>query len=286
MSLPNVLLLAMDATTVDQYLSMLSVAPTALIEAAIRAWKIEAGPAADAERARLPIRMEENVAVISLRGVVMKNYLARPVKAALQAAVADEQVDAIVLRIDSPGGAVDGTSEMADAIAEAKRKKPVIASVDGLAASAAYWAASQASEIYAESNSTLIGSIGVRVLLNDWSGFFAKHGIKAVPVDTGEFKSAGAMGTEITETQRGAFQELIDAVFEDFKAAVMTGRALDEKKIATVADGRVFRAKEAQALGLIDGIRSFEATIGALKRPDNRGRSTAVARAKLQLANY
>jgi len=255
---------------------------------------VEAGPAGDGQRDGLPLQVDRSgVAMVHLAGPMVKNpgvfgmifglagTLA--VRRAIEAAAADEAVGSILLRIDSPGGSVDGLAELGDAVYAAAQQKPVVAQVDGMAASAAYYVASQATAIYAH-RMDLIGSIGTRLMLYDWHRLFEKEGVEAVPIDTGEFKSAGALGTEITQSQRADFQRIVDAYFEDFRAAIIRGRGLSVDAVNAVADGRIWTATEAMAggLGLIDGIQPLERTLADLqsRNIDQRRsrRASAVAR--------
>lgn len=228
------------------------------------------GPADDAGLRGLPIQKVGRTAIVSLTGPILKSpprWLAaygivgtRQVQAALQSAIADKGVESIVLRVDSPGGSVDGLAEFGDFVLAARQVKPVIAQVDGMAASAAYYVASQATKIYA-GRMDLIGSIGTRLMLYDFSRAFEKEGVRAIPIDTGKYKSAGAMGTEITKEQQADFQRLVDAYFNDFVSTIVRGRGMAESQVRKVADGRVFTAAEALELGLIDGIQTIENTL-------------------------
>ena len=231
------------------------------------AWRgIGSGPVDDAERAGLPVQKHGNLAVIPIRGPIMKHESAflsyfgiassKLTQRAVESATADADVEKIVLNIDSPGGSVDGLAELVDALQAARAEKTVIAQVSGMAASAAYMIASQADQIFA-GRMDLIGSIGTRMLIYDFSKMFEKEGIKAIPIDTGEHKSAGAFGTEITDAQIAEFQRITDGFFDDFVAAIVAGRGLSEEKVRAVGDGRVFFAEEAITLGLIDGIQTF-----------------------------
>ena len=87
-----------------------------------------------------------------------------------------------------------------------------------------------------------------------------------VPIDTGFFKSAGATGTQITEEQRAEFQKIVDLYFDDFVASVVRGRGMTKAQVKAVADGRLFNAPEAKALGLIDKIQPLAVTLANLQR--------------------
>lgn len=236
-------------------------------------------------------RVQGGVSVIPVQGPMVKSAglieeilgftSTNQIREAVEEAAADESVNQIVLQIDSPGGSVGGLAELADAVFAARDQKPVIAQVDGQAASAAFQVASQASQINM-GREDMVGSIGVRLMLFDLSEAFANEGIEAVPIDTGEFKSAGALGTEITERQREDFQRIVDQFMDGFTDAIMRGRGMSEEAVQEVSDGRLFIGQEAVSLGLADEIKTLRETLSELSQ-QNRGQ-TARAKARLRLA--
>lgn len=240
----------------------------------------------DAAAGGAPTYQKANgVAVIPIRGVMNRYFdwgswmvstarLTREV----QAAHADKSVHAIVLQIDSPGGSVSGLPELGDAVRAAAQDKPVTAQVEGMAASAAYYTAANASRIVG-GRTDMVGSIGTRIMLYDFSAMFEKQGIKAIPVDTGKFKSAGAMGTEITDEQKADFQRIVDAFQSDFRQVVSNGRQMNTAQLDAVADGRVWQVSEGIDLGLVDGVSTLSETINSQRRV---GFSAATARAQLE----
>lgn len=250
---------------------------------------VSEGPATDAARDGLPLGVSDGVATVRLMGPMMRRagQIAEKyfgiagtdsTRLAMQAANADPDVDQILLRIDSPGGSVDGLDQLGETVATSS--KPVTAVVDGMAASAAYYVASQADRIIAGRND-MVGSIGVRMMLYDFSAAFEKDGIEAVPIDTGKFKSAGAMGTKITDEQRADFQRVVDYYFADFVKAVSNGRGMSAEAVRAVADGRMFTQPEALANGLIDGVGTYQSVLGELR--SQRAQRTGTARARLRL---
>ena len=156
----------------------------------------------------------------------------------------------------------------------ARDSKPVTAQIDGVAMSAGFWLASQASQIFATQGSTL-GSIGVILPLLDFSAAFEQMGVKAVPIDTGEFKHMGMMGTEITEEHQAHLQTIVDARFAEFLSAVSKGRGMTPTAVKKLADGRLFVPADARTSGLIDGIRTVDQTIAKLAKPSTRRRTMA-----------
>jgi signal peptide peptidase SppA len=204
---------------------------------------------------------ENKLGIINISGLMMKYFSSLSdststvlVRQRIRAFAKDDEISAIILNIDSPGGTVSGTQELADEIKRAREKKPVYAYIDDMGASAAYWIASQAQEIFAN-KTALVGSIGVFSVLTDSSVAAAQDGIKVHLITTGEFKGAGSPGVPITENQISDYQGIVNDMQKYFLEAVSTGRpglAVDQ-----VSDGRVFLAEAALALKLIDGISSF-----------------------------
>ncbi|MBI2424191.1 MAG: S49 family peptidase [Candidatus Hydrogenedentes bacterium] len=181
--------------------------------------------------------------------------------ARVRAADSSPSSKAIVLYMDTPGGMVAGTNELAMAVRDCK--KPTIAVVSDLCASAGYWVASQADYIIANETS-LNGSLGTYALLYDWSGMFASVGVKAYVVRAGEFKGAAAMGTEITEKQLAEFQRTVTDINGIFLRSVANGRGARLPDVSQVATGQVWIAEEALSKGLIDGIGTLDEVVDRL----------------------
>lgn len=210
-------------------------------------------------------QVENGVAVIPISGPMMKgdskyggaNTVA--VRQALRAALADNQVKAIMLHVDSPGGTVAGTDELARDVAKANATKPVHAHIDDLGASAAYWVASQARRITA-GPAAEIGSIGVYAVIEDSSAAAAASGVRVRVVSTGPMKGAMEPGTEITDAQIAYVQERVDEMNRHFQSAIVRGRGerMTRDDLATASDGRVFGATDARKLGLIDRVQTFD----------------------------
>jgi len=211
-----------------------------------------------------------SIAVIELHGSLSKQASSfsssRSMVAArrqVRAAVNDPDIQGIALHIDSPGGTVAGTVDLADEIAAAARKMPVHAFIEDLGASAAFWLASQATAVFANSSAE-IGSIGVFSVITDWSARAEKDGAKVNVIRFGEFKGAGIAGTEITEDQLAEWQKTVDAFGEMFVSAIAKGRNMPKAQARQLADGRIHMATDAIDLSLIDGIQTFEATLDGL----------------------
>ncbi len=172
---------------------------------------------------------------------------------AIRAAVADKAVKAVMLMIDSPGGSVAGTAELARDVAAADNVKPVYAHVDGMAASAALWVASQARKVFADPTAE-VGSIGVVCVIEDSSAAAELAGVKVHVVSTGPFKGAFAEGTAVTEEHLAYLQERVNDQAKHFLSAIAEGRGMEIERVKALADGRMFSAQFAKKQGLIDGI--------------------------------
>lgn len=181
----------------------------------------------------------------------------------IRAAMNDEAVAGILLHIDSPGGTVAGTDDLGRDVAEAAKQKPVYAYIEDLGASAAYWIASQASKVFANS-AGLVGSIGVFTVVHDLSQLAEKEGVQVHVVKFGGFKGSGVPGTKVSEEQLAEMQKLVNGYGEDFVAAVAAGRNLPRVTAEQLADGRVHKAADALSLKLIDGVQSIDATLSQL----------------------
>lgn len=249
-----------------------SVNMVAHVAAALKAWDDErAGPPKPKSLIeRQQARNGQTVAVIPVLGAMMKQRSSMGGTSTIQLrrdvrqAANDPEVGAILLAVESPGGVVAGTADLAAEVKAARKRKPVWAHVDDLAASAAYWVASQAGQVYANTNTALVGSIGTYQLVYDVSGAAEREGVKALLFATGPLKGAGLPGTQVTEEQQRYFQQIVDAMQAEFDAAVRSGRGLSAKELADARTGGVFTAAEAQRLGLIDGVRSLDQTLNAL----------------------
>lgn len=221
---------------------------------------------------KVPARKGKSIAVVNISGTMMKSQSSLggtstvQMRRDIRQAAADPEVSGILLAIDSPGGTVAGTYDLANEVRSARRSKVVWSHVDDLCASAAYWVASQTEQIFANSPNALVGSIGTFMTVYDTSEMASMNGIKAFRFATGPLKGAGAPGTPITEAQQAHFQQIIDDSQMEFDAAVRRGRGFTDKQLADVRTGGVWTAENAQRLKLIDGIRPLEKTLDEMIR--------------------
>lgn len=141
------------------------------------------------------------------------------IRHAVQAALDDPASRAILLSLNSPGGTVQGTKELADFLADAAGQKPLAAYANGLCASAAFWLAAGCGRIHAPAIA-LLGSIGVIMCLSDYSALYEKMGLKLTYVSSGKFKAAGNDSQAPSEEERAYFQERLDSLHSIFKKDV------------------------------------------------------------------
>ena len=218
---------------------------------------------------------DPRVAVIPVQGVISRysssvGRISQPrgtsvqsIREQLQAALEDDTVETIVFDINSPGGSALGVAELADDIRALRGRKRMVAQVEGLMASAAYWIGAQADEIRATRGSE-IGSIGVYAIVDDYRPFYRERGIDTKVVRSSPLKGVGVQGAAIDEAHLAEIQRGVQATYDMFVQAVAQGRGLDEETARQLADGRVHMAEEAQRMGLIDQVSSFAETWGAL----------------------
>jgi protease-4 len=172
----------------------------------------------------------------------------------------DRSVKAIVLRIDSPGGAVGASQEIFEEVKRTSQTKPVVASMGSVAASGGYYAALGANEIMA-SKGTLTGSIGVIIKFANLSQIFEKIGYKSEVLKSGELKDIGSSDRQMTDREKELIQGIIDNVHEQFIAAVSESRELATEEVRKLADGRIYSGEQALEAGLIDKFGNFNDAI-------------------------
>ena len=171
----------------------------------------------------------------------------------------DSNNKAILLSLDTPGGTVYESDELYLKLMEYKEEtgRPIYAYMHSTAASGGYYIAMAADEIYANRN-TITGSIGVIMAGMDLSALYEKIGVKEINIASGANKAMGSAGTPMTDEQIAIFQAYVDESYDQFVDVVVEGRDMDEATVREIADGRIYTAKQALELGLIDGISLSE----------------------------
>ena len=169
-------------------------------------------------------------------------------------------VKAVVVRIDSPGGAVAPTQEIFEEIVRSKKQKPFIASLGGMATSGGYYIAAACDRIVANPG-TLTGSIGVIMQLTNVEELMKKIGVRGVNVKSGPNKDIGSPFQPLSPEGREILQALVDNVHSQFVVAVAKGRSMEETQVRKLADGRIYSGAQAQKLGLVDQFGTLQDAI-------------------------
>jgi protease-4 len=191
-----------------------------------------------------------HIARVSVDGLITED---RKVTEAIDALAVNDQVKALIVSIDSPGGSVAGGETLHDAIARVAAKKPVVVTMGGLAASAGYMIALPAHRIFAR-EATLTGSIGVLLETGEVSGLLGKIGISALVVRSGPLKDEPSLVRPTSPEGKEVLQGLVNDMYDQFLEMVVAGRHLDIEKVRSMADGRAYTGRQALRLGLVDAI--------------------------------
>jgi len=201
-----------------------------------------------------------------LGGLRYRPSLVARIKQQLQLAEKEEELCAIVLRINSPGGTVTASDIIYHLITDFKTRHqiPVIASLMELGTSGAYYIACSADQIIAHPT-TVTGSIGVMVLKLNLAGLMDKLGVADETVKSGDKKDILFPLRPMTEEEAALVQGIIDDLFQRFREVVKKSRHLDGKALAEISDGRILTAESARRLGLVDRIGYLEDAISAAK---------------------
>lgn len=173
----------------------------------------------------------------------------------------DHNVKAVVLRVNSPGGSVTASEEIAREVALLQKTRPVIVSMGTLAASGGYWISAPGEHIFAEPT-TITGSIGVFGLFVNFQGLFNdKLGLTFDTVKTGHFADAATVTRPKTPEELALFQDTVDWVYDQFITRVAANRKLDRAVVQEIAQGRVWSGSEALKLGLVDELGGLDAAV-------------------------
>jgi protease IV len=187
---------------------------------------------------------------LSVNGIITED---RKELDAVRRAGTDNAVKALIVSINSPGGSVAGGEALYRVISGVAAKKPVVAVMHGLAASAGYMVALPANRIFA-SESTVTGSIGVLMETGELSGLLGKLGITADALVSGPLKDQPSFTKPLSPAGRDVLQGLVMDMYDQFVGMVATGRHMEADAVRAVADGRAYTGRQALKLGLIDAI--------------------------------
>ena len=258
--------------------SLLSRQPWLITSEAMQSMAAQAAAYFDArfslpEAAENPLlTMEDGVGIIRLHGPLMRDpdlistllfgaTDINQVADAVRQAADSKEVKSILLDIDSPGGTVNGTPELAQVVADASKLKTIYAFSAGQMCSAAYWVASQCQAVYA-SPSARVGSIGVMLPFIDSAEKFRSQGLKVEVFAAGKFKGMGTPGVPLSEEQRALLQADVEEIAADFKEAVLArGRRIPDEAM----EGQSFSARKAQRYNLAGVVRGRDEVMARLR---------------------
>ncbi len=204
----------------------------------------------------------DKIGVLEIKGVILDS---KEILANLKRYVDDRNVKGILLRIDSPGGAVAPSQEIYSEIRKIHEagKKKVVASFGNVAASGAYYVASAADRIISNPGS-LTGSIGVIMEMTNIRELLDKIGVDRYVIKSGEFKDVGSITRPMSERERQLIQGVIDDVYMQFVEDVAKGRKMDVEKVKQIANGSIFSGRQALGLGLVDQLGTFRDAVKLL----------------------
>jgi protease-4 len=189
----------------------------------------------------------------------------------------DDNVKAVVLRVNSPGGSVSASEEIAREVMLLQKTRPVIISMGTLAASGGYWISTPGERIFAEPT-TITGSIGVFGLFLNFQGLLNdKIGLTFDLVKTGKFADAATVTRPKTAEELALFQDSVDWVYDQFLTKVVQSRKLDRAVVEEIAQGRVWSGREAQKLGLVDELGGLDDAVKYAAAHANLGENFRVA---------
>jgi signal peptide peptidase SppA len=182
-------------------------------------------------------------------------------------AMADPQVKAVILAIDSPGGTIDGTPDLAEKVFRARGQgKEIIAFTDGTMASAAYWIGSAADAVYASNETNIVGSIGVVTSHTDYSRAEEQAGMKTTEIYAGKYKRIASEYAPLSDEGRAYIQSLVDHSYSVFVDAVAKHRGTTADDVLTrMADGKIHKGSQAINAGLVDGVSTLDELVARLK---------------------
>src|SRR5438477_171807 len=201
----------------------------------------------------------DRIGVVDLDGVILSP---QPVVGQLKKFADDSSIKAIILHVNSPGGGVAASEEIYREVKRVRdeKKKRIVASIETVGASGAYYVSSATNKIYADQGS-IVGSIGV---ISEWVNYgdllhWAK--MKEVILKTGEFKDTGNPTRDLTPAEKEYLQALINNLYGQFIQAVADGRKLKVDEVRAIADGKVWTGAQALPMQLIDQVADFQGAV-------------------------
>ena len=204
---------------------------------------------------------KNRIGIVDITGLISDSqYIVNQVKKFRQ----DKRIRGIILRINSPGGAVGPSQEIYDEVLKTRESgKTIYASMGALAASGGYYIASAAEKIFANPG-TLTGSIGVIMVFSNAQGLMKKIGLQPEIVKAGEYKDIGSPARAMTQKERNLLQSVVTDVHQQFIEAVASGRDISVAEVTKIADGRILTGRQAYSLNLVDQMGGLQVSIDQL----------------------
>ncbi len=224
------------------------------------------------------VTVPDRVAVINIEGMIVSGSDTREsifnqangvssgsIMRQIREAAADDSVKALVLRIDSGGGSATAAEEVARELKrfKEKTKKPIVATMGDMGASAAYWIAVCSSDKVYANATTLTGSIGVYMPYMNLEELFKKIGITSSKIKSGAYKDMLSSDRPMTQEEQHILQNIVNEIYNEFVSAVAAGRKMEESKVRVLADGRVYTGQQAKQLNLVDELGDYYDALAA-----------------------
>ena len=199
------------------------------------------------------------IAVVDLEGVIITP---KDTVKQLKKFADDDSVKAIILHINSPGGGVAASEEIYKQVRRIRdeKKKQIVASIETVGASGAYYVASGANKIYSD-NGSIVGSIGVIMEWYNYGDLIKWAKLKNIVIKTGEFKDTGNPARDLTQAEQEYLQATAENMLGQFVASVASGRNMKAEDVKTIADGKVWTGEQAKTMKLVDEIGDFETVV-------------------------
>ena len=235
----------------------------------------------EAKVGRVP-RVKGGVAVIPIEGPLTPkggyySTSTQSIGRVIDAALASDRIGGIVLDVDSPGGTVSGTKELADKIYSARGVKPIVAVASPWMASAAYWVGSAAEQVIV-SPSGEVGSVGVLMLHVDYSQAMEQDGVKATFITAGKYKVEANSYEPLSEEAKTQLQAEVDETYVDFTGDLARNFGISRSAVVEkFGEGRLMSAKSAEAAGMVHGIDTLENVISRMAGSGSTGSKRADA---------
>lgn len=209
------------------------------------------------------IKAQERIGVIEILGPIIDS---KPTLEKIEELRGVKHIVGLILRVNSPGGAVAPSQEIYEALELYRQETqvPIYASLGTVAASGGYWIALVADRIYANAGS-LTGSIGAILELVNLEALFKWLKVKHTTLKAGKYKDVGSVTRKPTLAERRMLKNILSGIHEQFKTVLTQRRGISSKKLRRIAEGQVFTGAKALKLNLVDKIGGFERTVADLK---------------------